>query len=655
MPTPNIDELSAGGIRMERYYTHTVCTPSRMSLLTGKYSHLSGFGSGGILLGPAPYSLPENTTTLPKELRARGYAAHAVGKWHLGSTRFKDTPVGRSWGFESFVGLLHGAGGHYSKTVSGPEGIPFYDYARAFDNGTWLSVHDDRHSTKCLTEEAINIINTHAEERPSQPLFLYLAYTAGHTPLQADPEWMSRCRHFNHTTRRSYCGLIAGADEGIGNVTAAARRVLGEDVILLVTTDNGGMLHVGGNNQPLRGGKNTGFEGGVRAVGFVADLSPDARHLPRGRVFSGLAHIADWMPTLLGIADNATATTPSHTPAAPPPATPAVPLVPEATPPPPDALPASSGATPSPSPPLGHGFDLGPALRVGGDASPRPDAVLVLDEWSNFVSYLRPPYKLLLGHAGDGEWSSEPQGRYLYGPHTSLLDVAEEELSAALDYALGTRDLSFFWHEVVHLLAGTAKKAAHRLGDRLAGREPSPSDYDFYNAGRPVLGTASGGDVLASPELRRQDIPVMVFDVYGDPSESRDLAATRPELVSELVAAFNVHWSARPLLFDWSLSCVNATRLRPMPRALCEARSSHLFPDMDRRSVSITGPCEFEAPYIPDDAVGPCGDGKPGPINLKQKFKDRIRSILLRGLGSTIAIIVVFRFVFKFLFRSFKK
>ena len=77
MPTPAIDALSARGVRLERHYVHPVCTPSRMSLMTGKYSHLSGWPSASIIIGPAPFTLPAGTRTLPKELRARGYAVRS--------------------------------------------------------------------------------------------------------------------------------------------------------------------------------------------------------------------------------------------------------------------------------------------------------------------------------------------------------------------------------------------------------------------------------------------------------------------------------------------------------------------------------------------------------------------------------------------------
>ena len=179
--------------------------------------------------------MPEGQDTIPKSLKKKGYVSHCVGKWHLGSTRFKDLPVGKSWGFDQFVGLLHGAGGHYSKSISNQDGFivlsisilfffkfqkkiklkglegAFYDYSRAYSNGSFIPIHDDRHSTKSLTSEAIELIQNHPKEKP---LFLYLAYTAAHTPLLAEKEWMEKCEHLKNPIRQAFCGLVVGADEG---------------------------------------------------------------------------------------------------------------------------------------------------------------------------------------------------------------------------------------------------------------------------------------------------------------------------------------------------------------------------------------------------------------------------------------------------------
>lgn len=604
IPTPYLDALSSNGVRLHRYYTHTVCTPSRMSLLTGKYSHLSGFGSGGVLLGPAPYSLPDGTDTLALALKRRNYSAHAVGKWHLGSTRFKDTPTGKSWGFDSWIGLLHGAGGHYSKTVSGSEGLSsaFYDYARSFANGTFQPTHDDRHSTRALTDESIAVIQAHAKRNDdSNPMFLYLAYTAGHTPLQSDPDWLENCQHLKHPTRRAFCGLVVGADQGIRNVTETARRLLGDNLVVVVTSDNGGSLHVGGLNTPLRGGKNMGYEGGVRTVGFISDLSAAHHYLPHGVRYDGLMHVADWMPTLLAIVD--------HTAVTRGPAQPAQ---------------ACTFFATQPPPPLGYGHNQWCAILSNG-SSPRTDAVLVMDEHTNFVSYIKPPYKLLLGHTGSGEWSEEPRGEFLYN-NATLIQKIEEHFHHFLDYWFDTRDLSFFWHEVVHIVL-----------EKFTRRLPS-----LYDVGHMVLGSARGGDVMASTEIPSTDIPVQVFDVWSDPNEHNDISKTRPDITADLIKAFNVHWKDHPAQFDWATTCAQTSRLQQMPASLCAKRTSHLPLDLDQRSITNAIPCQFEAPFVADDDPRPCGAGD-APIDLKKNFQNSIIATLrkfLLGLVATLAVVV---------------
>jgi hypothetical protein len=244
------------------------------------------------------------------------------------------------------------------------------------------------------------------------------------------------------------------------------------------------------------------------------------------------------------------------------------------------------------------------ALQSNGE-SPRKDAVLVMDDTVNFVSYIRPPYKLMLGFIGEGQWGSEPTGMYLY-PNATFMEKVEEHLAIGLDYFFGSRDLSFFWHEVLHILIGRIKK---RGGD---------GGFDFEAAGKLVLGSPESGDVMASTVVAREDIPLEVYDVYADPSETTDLSSSNPELVQSLLDSFNVHWKDHPKQFDWALSCFNPDRLAQMPQELCSKRTSgDKNRDMNQRAVNNKIPCKFEKPFVSDDDPAPCGTGNPPAINLK--------------------------------------
>lgn len=592
-----MDELSKQGIRMERYYTHTVCTPTRLALLTGRYSHLSGFGSAGVTLGPAPFHLPEGTRTLPMALKAMGYSPHMVGKWHLGHTRLKDTPVGPAYGFESFVGMLNGAGGHYSKVLSGPYGTnsAWNDYVRMFPNGTLHPAKNDRHSSKTYSDEAVAVMEAHVARGDKRPMFLYLALQAPHTPNQADDEWLEKCKHMHHPTRVDYCGMVVGADEAIGNTTNAMRRLLGDNTIVVVTSDNGGMLHVGGLNTPLRGGKNTAYEGGVRVVGFATDLTPDKRYLGKPKTFDGLAHIADWMPTLLSIARQGA---------------------------------GEDVALPPDEPERGYGYDLREALALGS-ASPRTEAVVVLDQHSNVVSYIKLPYKVMVGRLGNDEWLVEPEGRYLMGNDADFLAMLEEHLFELVDWMVNTRDVAFFWHEIIHVVIGQYRK-----------RFSESVDFDD---GEFKLGPVN---VLEGGIASKEDIPVQLFNILEDPEEQFDLAASHPEVLDDMITALDQHWSTRPPLFDWAMSCIGLPR-KEMPAEFClEGRGLKSDGPMNQRSVNPAAfPCVFEAPSIADDDPLPCGTGNPPLINAKTLFKgviaDMVRKACLYLFVGLLVLVLV--------------
>ena len=229
-----------------------------------------------------------------------------------------------------------------------------------------------------------------------------------------------------------------------------------------------------------------GYEGGVRVIGFVTHLKENSTHrlLPQGMKYEGLMHASDWLPTLTAIADGVTHTQEDSSPVPPPEGNPSV-----------ATLRQLCDTQKKPESPRGHGLNQWCALVKNGK-SPRTEAVLALDDVTNFVSYIKFPYKLMIGHIGSGEWSSEPTGTYIFDNATFFQKV-EAWAQDFLDYHFESRDISFFWHEVLHLMS-------YRIQTRISGK------IDFNAMGHCVLGSAESGDVMASKEIDPALIPIEV-------------------------------------------------------------------------------------------------------------------------------------------------
>ena len=153
IPTPNLDELADQGLKLKNHYVHSSCTPSRAALMTGRYS--ANVGLPCAIFPCSVAGLDDSYPTMPQLMRGAGYSAHMVGKWHVGHSQWKQTPVGR--GFESHVGSYMWSLEYFSKLmwrdVSKPLAV---DWGRHFENGTSEYFAEHRHTTVALTDEAIN-------------------------------------------------------------------------------------------------------------------------------------------------------------------------------------------------------------------------------------------------------------------------------------------------------------------------------------------------------------------------------------------------------------------------------------------------------------------------------------------------------------------
>ena len=294
--TPNLDSLAADGVRLENYYVQPICTPTRSQLFSGRYQIHTGLQHGNIWPSQAN-ALPKNETTIASKLKESGYSTHMVGKWHIGFYKREFIPTQR--GFDSFFGYLTGGEDYYTHKNS--KGFPSREFIHlnGFDLRRNEEVATDaagKYSTFLFTDEAVEIIETHDLDTP---LFLFVAYQAVHSPLEVPEQYTARYRDIKNSARRIYAGKVSCMDEGIGNITRALQnRGLWEDTVLFFSTDNGGQVHAGGNNWPLRGYKGTLWEGGMRGVGFVYSKMLDRP----GQINSEMIHVTDWFPTIVHLA-----------------------------------------------------------------------------------------------------------------------------------------------------------------------------------------------------------------------------------------------------------------------------------------------------------------------------------------------------------------
>ena len=308
VPTPNIKRIADGGVLFtDGYVTSPVCSPSRAGLLTGRYQQRFGHEF-------LPRTGPENEDGLPAEevtladaLGEAGYATGMVGKWHLGSAeRFH--PVNR--GFDEFFGMATWGADYLDPTredarivrraganpaVAEPTNTPWPGRGNDTVMRGITPVQEDAYLTDAFTREAVEFINKHK----SRPFFLYLPYNAVHGPLQVTQEYYDRFPHIEEEGNRIYAAMTSALDDGVGVVLDALEaNGLEENTLVVFLSDNGAGVSEVCSNEPLRLGKQTMFEGGVR-VPFA--MKWPAR-IAKGMVYQNPISALDIFPTAVAAA-----------------------------------------------------------------------------------------------------------------------------------------------------------------------------------------------------------------------------------------------------------------------------------------------------------------------------------------------------------------
>jgi len=281
--TANLDRLAMTGTRLEQFYVQPVCSPTRGALMTGRYPARLGL-QVGVVRPWASHGLPLEERTLAAALREVGYATAISGKWHLGHFERAYLPTKR--GFDHQYGHYNGALDYFTHIRDGG-----FDWHRDDQVS-----RDEGYTTNLIGAEAVKRIENHD---PSQPLFLYVPFNAPHSPLQAPQEYIDLYKDIPNERRRIYAAMVHCVDDNVGRIVDALEaRGMRENTLIFFSSDNGGPIQLGATNGPLRAGKGTLYEGGVRVPAFV---NWPGRTEP-GSVVNEPLHIVDVYPTLLKLA-----------------------------------------------------------------------------------------------------------------------------------------------------------------------------------------------------------------------------------------------------------------------------------------------------------------------------------------------------------------
>jgi arylsulfatase A len=403
--TPHVDRLAREGVRFTDFYVaQAVCSASRAALLTGAYPNRVGIL--GALFPSSEIGIAHGETTLAEVLKARGYATAIYGKWHLGH---RPPFLPTRHGFDDYLGLPYSNDMWPSHPETKFPPLPLYS------GDAVLTINPDQSQlTGVYARRAVAFIEAHRD----RPFFVYLAHTMPHVPIFASASFRGRSK------QGLYGDVVEEIDDSVGQVLATLKRLsLERNTLVIFASDNGPWLSYGdhaGSAGPLREGKGTAFEGGVR-VPFVARWPG---RIPAGTVVREPAMTIDVLPTIARIV-----------------------------------------GAPLPERPI-DGLDISALLF--GEASARSPHEALLFYYGTELRALRSGrYKLVLPHRS--QTLEGPPGTGGIPGKYKPADVPLALYDLAADVG-ETTDVAAAHPDVVARLQALAEKAREDLGDSLTGR-----------------------------------------------------------------------------------------------------------------------------------------------------------------------------------------
>jgi arylsulfatase A len=285
--TPNLDQLARSGVRFSQFYsTSPICSPSRASLLSGRYPHRAGlagnaagsYGGGG--MGGSQFTMAEM-------FKEGGYKTAHIGKWHLG---YSHETMPNQQGFDYSYGFMGGCVDNYSHYVywGGPN-----------RHDLWRNGKEIWEPAKYFPDRMVQEAEIFLEQSKEQPFFMYWAINGPHYPLQPEVKWLEHYANLP-MPRRIYAANISTIDEKIGQLLSKVDELgLTENTIIIFQADQGHSEEErafggGGSAGPYRGSKFSLFEGGIRVPAFISWPKKIAKNVVRNQLVTN----ADWYPTL---------------------------------------------------------------------------------------------------------------------------------------------------------------------------------------------------------------------------------------------------------------------------------------------------------------------------------------------------------------------
>jgi arylsulfatase A len=282
--TPHLDRMAAEGMKLTSFYAAPVCSVSRAQMMTGCYG--ARVSVPGVYFPAGPQGLNPKEVTVAERLKDLGYATQCIGKWHLGDqAEFLPTRQG----FDHYLGIPYSNDMQKKSKETGERVVPLLR-----DDKVEELLSDEKQSeiVERYTEEAVKFITANKD----RPFFLYLPHTAVHTPIHAGEKFRGK------SANGRFGDWVEEVDGSVGRVLDTLRELkLAENTFVVFTSDNGPWLVKGadgGSAKPLRGGKGSTWEGGVRVptvAWWPGKIAPQSTH-------DAVAGTIDLLPTCVSVA-----------------------------------------------------------------------------------------------------------------------------------------------------------------------------------------------------------------------------------------------------------------------------------------------------------------------------------------------------------------